>query len=147
MSSGRRGCWGRERSGPTLHTHRPAHPRAKMGSSLARPALWGSQTRVSPDPSDVQKARRLLEGNCQSTEIVSTSVYRHPTPNTHHLIWGKSIRTGPWEDPKAIEKGFLGDGGNTEIQGAEALTRPLTSQVTPGKYHFLSDLPMVAELY
>lgn len=45
MSSGRRGCWGGERSGPTRHTHRPSHPHAKMGSSLARPALWGSQTR------------------------------------------------------------------------------------------------------
>lgn len=129
MSSGRRGCWGRERSGPTRHTHRPSRPHAKMGSSLARPALWGSQTRVSPDPSDVQKARRLLAGNCQSTEIVPISVYSHPTPNTHHLTWGESIRTGPWEGPKATDNSFWGDGGNTEIQGAEALTWPLTRQV------------------
>lgn len=82
MSAGRRGCWGRERSGPTWHAHRPSCPHAKMGSSLTRPVLWGSQTRVSPGLSDEQKTRRLLAGNCQFTEIVSISVYSHPTPNT-----------------------------------------------------------------
>lgn len=79
-----------------------------MGSSLARPALWGSQTRASPDQSDMQKARWLLAGNCQSTEIVSTSVYSHTIPNAHHLTWGKGILTGPWEGLKAKDNGFLG---------------------------------------
>ncbi|CAK6449173.1 unnamed protein product [Pipistrellus nathusii] len=129
---------GRDRAPPCTCTAQHTHMRKWAAAS---PGLLsgGSQTQVSPDPSDVQKARQLSAGNCQSTEIVSISVYSLPTPNTHHLIWGESIRTGPQEGPKAIEKGFFGgDGGNIEIQGAEALTRPLTSQVTPGQYCFLS---------
>lgn len=78
------------------------------GGARAPPGTRTAQIRVSPDQSDRQKARRLLAGNCQSTEIVSNSVCSRTTPNAHHFIWGEGIRTGPREGLKAIDNGFLG---------------------------------------